>query len=290
MRAFLSAAMTRTRGPPPRRWPRSPPANAPRKETRLEGGGRQIHPFVDHAVEKALEALRVAGHHLGVAVDPRLAREEQAEHPADVIRGERHAGAAAAVRKAPHQRVGRRSEALVEAGHRNRASVARPAAMATGLPDSVPAWYTAERGEPLHDVAPAAEGADRHAAADDLAESGHVRADAVELLRAAAGDAEAGNHLVEDQQRAVSRSHSSRRVEEALRRRHAVHVAGHRLDDDAGDLRADLPEHLAHLLRIVVVELTRGAARAAGTPGEVGMPKVSGPEPGLDQQRSAWPW
>ena len=55
----------------------------------------------------------------------------------------------------------------------------------------------------LHDVAPAAVGADGQAAADDLAERGEVGRDAVELLRAAAREAEAGHHLVEDEQRAV---------------------------------------------------------------------------------------
>ena len=49
----------------------------------------------------------------------------------------------------------------------------------------------------------AAVGADGQAAADHLAEGGEVGPDAVALLRAAEGHAEAGHHLVEDQQRAV---------------------------------------------------------------------------------------
>ena len=59
-----------------------------------------------------------------------------------------------------------------------------------------------ERRQHAHDVGPAAERADRQAAADHLAEAGEVGADAEQLLGAAAGDAEAGDHLVEDQQRA----------------------------------------------------------------------------------------
>ena len=56
-------------------------------------------------------------------------------------------------------------------------SAASPAAVASGFPDSVPAWYTgAERGEVVHEVGPAAEGADVEPAADDLAEAGQVGA------------------------------------------------------------------------------------------------------------------
>ena len=46
-----------------------------------------------------------------------------------------------------------------------------PAAIASGLPLSVPAWYTGPSGRELvHDVRAPAEGADRQAAADDLPE------------------------------------------------------------------------------------------------------------------------
>jgi hypothetical protein len=54
-----------------------------------------------------------------------------------------------------------------------------------------------------HDVGPAAEGRRRQPAAHDLAEGEQVGRDAVEAVPAGAGDAEAGHHLVEDEQRAV---------------------------------------------------------------------------------------
>ena len=73
----------------------------------------------------------------------------------------------------------------------------RVAAERSGLIDG------AERGEQLHDVGASAEGSAGQASADDLAEGGDVGRDAVELLGAAEGDAEAGHHLVEDQERAV---------------------------------------------------------------------------------------
>ena len=87
----------------------------------------------------------------------------------------------------------------------------------------------------LHDVGAAAVRADRQAAADDLAEAGQIGPDAEERLRAAGRRAEAGDHLVEDQQDAVRVQRSRRPVEEAVGGRHDAHVAGDRLDDDGGD-------------------------------------------------------
>ena len=90
--------------------------------------------------------------------------------------------------------------------------MARPAAAAIGLPLSVPACAT-NSGVPLelgrevpHDVAPARDRGEREAAADDLAERGEVGHDAVVLLGAAVGEAEAGDDLVEDQRHAVTRA------------------------------------------------------------------------------------
>ncbi len=55
----------------------------------------------------------------------------------------------------------------------------------------------------LHDVAAAAVGAHGQAAADDLAQTGDVRLDAEHGLGTAEAEAEAGDHLVEDQERPV---------------------------------------------------------------------------------------
>ena len=61
----------------------------------------------------------------------------------------------------------------------------------------------AGRGDAVHHVGAAAEGAHRQAAADDLAEGDEVGADPVELAGAARRQPEAGHHLVDDEQRAV---------------------------------------------------------------------------------------
>ena len=123
---------------------------------------------------------------------------------------------------------GRRGGQLVEnrATRRHRQRVARQRARLV---------HVAGRGEPLHQRPSAAERADRQAATDDLAEAGDVGPDTGELLGATPGHAEAGHHLVEDEQHAVAGGERAQRLQVAGARQHAAHVAGDRLDDDRGD-------------------------------------------------------
>ena len=58
------------------------------------------------------------------------------------------------------------------------------------------------------------------------------------LLRAAARDAEAGDDLVEHEQRAGCVAECTERLEEARLRRHHSHVPGDGLDDDAREALA----------------------------------------------------
>ena len=76
------------------------------------------------------------------------------------------------------------------------------------------------------------------ATADDFAEAGDIRRDPEEGLCSAAGDPEAGHHLVEDQQAAVLVAQLAQAFQVARHRRDAVHVARHRFDDDRRDLAA----------------------------------------------------
>ena len=66
------------------------------------------------------------------------------------------------------------------------------------------------RRDVVHDRGRGPVGRRRQAAADDLAQRRQVGRDAVELLRAAVGDAEAGHHLVEDRASVPCFSVSSR--------------------------------------------------------------------------------
>ena len=178
-------------------------------------------------------------------------------------------------------------------GLRNSLQRREPARRATGLPDSVPAWYTGpERRQMLHDVAPPAEGADRHAAADHLAERGEVgRLDAVERLRAAA--ARRGSRSSPRRKSAARRArvHSSRSAcRNPAAGAHEIHVAGDRLDDHAAMSSPCIANASSSCCDVVVVEhhrVLRDFRRHAGA--RSGLPKVAAPEPALTSSESAWP-
>ena len=98
------------------------------------------------------------------------------------------------------------------------------------------------RSELLHDLGAPAEGGERQAAADDLAEHRQVRQHAEALLRTAARHPEARDHLVEDEQRAGRIAKLPQRLEKAGVRRDDAHVPGDRLDDDGRQALA-VPHH-----------------------------------------------
>ena len=78
--------------------------------------------------------------------------------------------------------------------------------------------HRAERRQVLHEVDPPADRADRQATADHLAEAREVGPDVVLRLRAARPDPEAGDDLVEDQQRTDAVAFGTETVEEPGRR------------------------------------------------------------------------
>src|SRR5581483_6114669 len=82
----------------------------------------------------------------------------------------------------------------------------------------------------------AAERSEREPPAHDLPQDRQVGRDPEAALRTAAAEAEAGDHLVEYEQRARRVAERAQRVEEAGERRDAAHVPRHRLDDDRGEL------------------------------------------------------
>jgi hypothetical protein len=117
----------------------------------------------------------------------------------------------------------------------------------------------------VHDVAPPAEGPDRQAAADDLAEGREVGPDAQALLRAAPRRAERDD-LVEDQHDPVTLGDLAQPGQESLRRGQQAGIAHHRVHDEAGELRGFLLEDLGARLGVVpgqhhdVLEDRRGQA------------------------------
>lgn len=256
-----------------------------RGEAGFEGAWRQVHATLEHEVEEAVEARAVAGHHVGEGDDVVGAAEVQAEHGACLRGDERNAGGIGALLQAGEHARGVVAQLGVEA----RAADQLEGGQAGGHGQRVTRQCAslvdrAERGDALHDRALAAEAADRHAAADDLAEGGQVGVDAVVRLGAAEGDAEAGHHFVEDQHHAVLVALLAQALEEARRRRYAVHVAGHRLDDDARYLIADLGQALGHGVDVVEGQgqgvLGEGRRYAGGVRHALGQ----GAGAGLDQQ------
>ena len=74
------------------------------------------------------------------------------------------------------------------------------------------------RGQPVHDLRAAAERGRGQPAAHHLAERHQVAGHALEAVPAGAGDPEAGQHLVHDQQRAVLAADVAEQLVEAVRR------------------------------------------------------------------------
>ena len=149
----------------------------------------------------------------------------------------------------------------------------------------------AGRRDLAHDVRAAAVGADRQPAADHLAERGQVGPDAVALLRAAEGDAEAGHHLVEDQQRAVPRRDLAQRLRDTRaaaartpcsrrRARRSRPRSGRRASRNASRRRSTSLNGSAMVV----------SAKPCGTPCVSAMPSVAMPEPAFTSSESTWPW
>ncbi|EJK92630.1 hypothetical protein UUU_06160 [Klebsiella pneumoniae subsp. pneumoniae DSM 30104 = JCM 1662 = NBRC 14940] len=104
----------------------------------------------------------------------------------------------------------------------------------------------------IHHLTAAAEGAYRHPAADDFPQTGQIRLHAVVSLSACQRHAEAGHHFVDNQQGAKFVAQGAQARQEFRLRRNAVHISGHRLDDDAGDLLRILLERRAHRGEVVI--------------------------------------
>jgi hypothetical protein len=146
------------------------------------------------------------------------------------------------------------------------------------------------RGEPAHDVGAAAERRCRQAAAHHLAEGEQVGVDALEAVPAAAGDPEAGHHLVADEQRAVVLAQLGDPGVEAGQRRDDAHVGRGGLGDDAGDLVALLLERRLHRREVVVGQHDRVGGGGAGDARGVGQAEGDDAAAALASSASTWPW
>ncbi len=195
---------SRARGPPPARWRRSPPRRAPTTRTPLRRPtARDTRRRSSISWKKRLNAslsdCMTSAYDAGGAArkkTPNMPPTCAAENatPRRFATPFRPSTSAAVRAVEPVEEAGLEDELQRrEAGrHGDRVAGERPGLI-----------HRPQRRDLLHDVAPPAERADRHAAADHLAERRQVGRDAVEPLRAARAHAKAGHHLVEDEHRAV---------------------------------------------------------------------------------------
>src|SRR5690606_8842506 len=115
-----------------------------------------------------------------------------------------------------------------------------------------------------HDVRASTKGAYRHTAANDFGQGGEVRLDAGEALYALRADTEAGHDLVENQYRTVACAKFAQAFQESRLRFDEIHVAGNRLNDDAGDLVRVFGESRFHRFQIVEIQHQRVLNELAG--------------------------
>ena len=98
-------------------------------------------------------------------------------------------------------------------------------------------------------------------------------------------DAEAGHHLVEDEQRPVRGRQVAQALEEAVHREDEAHVPGDRLDDDRRDLARVLGEEPLDRGEVVVGRDERVLDRARSDAGRVRQPERRDARSRLDEQQ-----
>ena len=108
------------------------------------------------------------------------------------------------------------------------------------------------RAEVVHHVGPPRQHRDRDAVAERLAHRGEIGQDAVPALRAADAVAEAGDHLVEDQEGPGCRAGGAERLEEPGLRQDDAGIVEDRLDDHRRDRVALALEELPDTGSVVV--------------------------------------
>ena len=256
-----------------------------RDEQALELRRRDVDPALEQVAEERAVALRVAALRVREAAD-RLVGAEERRHRADAL----HAAERAQARPRAARRFA--SSSLVDGRVAQPPQHREPGRGRERVPGQRARLVdVAGRREPVHHLGAAAERRERQAAADDLAEDRQVGQDAEALLRAAARDAEAGDHLVEDEQRAARRRRAPQRLEEARRRRDDAHVPGDRLDEDRRQPLAVALDRRGGGVDVVVGRDDRvGGDAASARPGSTGSRASRARSPRSASSASAWPW
>jgi hypothetical protein len=143
--------------------------------------------------------------------------------------------------------------------------------------------------ELIHQIGAPAERARGKASANHLAEHGEVGFHAVDRLRSAQRDAKARHHLVEHEQGTVERRQVAQPLQVAGPGKHHTHVAGHRLENHAGDPAAVRLEHRPRRVEIVERDGQRRSGKGGRHTRACGRPEGRGAAACLDERPSTWP-
>ena len=218
----------------------------------FELGGGEVDAGFQHAGEESGVAVGTGGPGLVEIVDGSVG-EEGGEHRAGPLDEQGHAGGDGGLGQARLELRSPLLERLVGVRSLERAQRRQSGGDAQGIPGEGAGLVDgARRGDHLHQVPPPTVGADRQAPADGLAERRQVGLDAEGSLRAGPAQAEAGDHLVEHQERAGLVAAGPDRLQKTRTGRHDAHVGGDRLHDHRRDLAAEPGEGIPDRLRIVV--------------------------------------
>ena len=147
------------------------------------------------------------------------------------------------------------------------------------------------RSHGLHNILLAAIRADWQATTDDLTHAGQVRHHACDLLSAAGGDAEAGHHFVEDEQRPGIAGDIAQPLQETVCGRDEAHIASVWLNDDRGNIATVLLKQRLDGVEVVILADKRvrgGALWHARTVRQA--QRRDPPLPAWTSSKSAWPW
>ena len=122
----------------------------------------------------------------------------------------------------------------------------------------------------FHDFAFAAVGRDGKAAADNFPHHSEVGIDLENALRTAVGEAETGDHFVEDQKRFFFFCDGTQAFEKAWSGRDHSHICGYRLDNHSRNLSGILFEDFFDAFQIVIGSIQREAGEGVGNAGRRG--------------------
>ncbi len=251
-------------------------------ETRFVHARRQVHAAVEHGVEKALENLNIGCGHIGI-VARQLGGEIKTEHAAFAVGAESHTVPCGGGVQAAHEFLGRRAQALVKprlldqaqlchaGSHRHR--IARQRARLV---------HRAQRRELVHHVGAAAEGRQRHAAANHLAHHHQIGANAVHLLCAAQRHAKTGHHLVPHQQRAVLGAELAQALMPGRSSPDEIHIARDGFHHHAGDFVSLPGKQFLDLGDVVELQHQRVLGQVGRHPGGAGIAEGQQARTGLD--------